>query len=701
MNRNAVIQGFALGFMTGLIVTVFDGLYMAMPELYLPPGYPVVLTCFNVVLWTAVGCLSGVIVWLFIRHPSSSKNESFYWALFFLAPFMGIYGLLGKLYLPHMENMDFILKVHKKAFDYHLSFVWAGLLVSFLLFRFRKGSQGSRFSPLIFLPELLAIIALFQFCSNPECLKVMTLVKKLRPGWGRIFFGSFMYLLGTATIFSLYTLFFFKLRPSILKQPIVYKPLISLTALLIAVIFYIGGLYTAVSKGYQVTSTVSPNLLMNKAPSAQKTPNVILIVLDTLRASSFKALQKIGFVNNLETFARDSLSFETCVAPAFFTFPSHASLFTGVYPPEHGCELIDGHYLADGFVTLAEQFRTHGYRTAAVVSNCGWLNNTFNILQGFEITSSLRNIGVNHTLPFHPALNIFSYLTNIYNKATIAYRIAEDINATAFEAMDKIAKEPFFLFLNYMDVHTPYRAPSPYDGYFLQQQNPQLYRLKQYYLQYRGKNSKESWDMYLLSQYYGEIAYLDMELGNLMQRLKEMGIYDSSLIVVTSDHGELFGEHGYYSHYSPMFEGIEKIPLFIKFPKSVKTGSVKEIINLTDVYPTILSICGLPVPKDISGIAFGDEKTSRFAGITDSMIMYEGRYKYMDAFTQDGPSFLFDLKNDPEEMNNLYKQLPEINLKMKQALDKWRESHKLRYPAMQQPLPDATKEKLKSLGYVN
>jgi hypothetical protein len=73
----------------------------------------------------------------------------------------------------------------------------------------------------------------------------------------------------------------------------------------------------------------------------------------------------------------------------------------------------------------------------------------------------------------------------------------------------------------------------------------------------------------------------------------------------------------------------------------------------------------------------------------------------MDAYKQDMPNLLFDLKNDPEEMNNLYKQLPEINLKMKQALDKWRENHKLRYLATQQPIPDDAKEKLKSLGYVN
>jgi len=699
MNRNAVIQGFALGFMTGLMVTVFDGFYMAMPDLYIPPGYPVVLTCFNVVLWTALGGLSGVMVWLFMRRPGSSKNELFYWALFFLTSFICIYGLLGKLYLPHMENMDFILKVHKKTFDYHLSFVWAGLLVLFLLFRFRKVSQESRFSVLMFLPELIAIIALFQFCSNPECLKVITLVKKFKTG-GSIILESILYILGTATIFILYALFFLKARPILKKQPLVYKPLIPLIALLILVIFYMGGLYAAVSKRPQLSPHPAPASTGVETPSEQKPGSVILIVLDTLRASGLNALKNTGFLNNLESFARASLSFETCVAPAYFTFPSHASLFTGVYPPEHGCELISGYYLADGFVTLAEQFRAHGYRTAAVVSNYGWLNNSFNMLQGFELTSSLRNIGVNHTLPFHPALNVFSYLTNIYNKVTIAYRIAEDINAQARVAIDQLAGQPFFLFLNYMDAHTPYRAPSPYDGYFLQQQNPQLYRLNQYYLQSRGKNSKDSWDKYLLSQYYGEIAYLDMELGNLMQRLKEMNLYDSSLIVITADHGELFGEHGYYSHYCPMFDGIEKIPLLIKFPKSVKTGSVKEIINLTDVYPTILSICGLPVPKNISGIAFGDEKTSGFAGVTDNMIVHEGTYKYMDPIIDDGPPLLFDLKNDPEEMNNLYKQLPEINVKMKKALDKWRENHKLRYPAKQLLIPDDAKEKLKSLGYV-
>jgi len=698
MNRNTVLQGIAMGFMTGLIVTVFDGFYMAMPDLYIPPGYPAVLTCFNVVLWSAIGCLSGVIVWLFMRRPGSSKNELFYWVLFFLLPFIGIYGLLGKLYLPHLENMDFILKVHKGTFDYHLSFLWAGLLVLFLLVRSRKVSQDSRFAPFMLLPELIAITALFQFCSNPECLKVITLAKKLSTG-GSIFLASILYILGTAAILMLYALFFFKARPKLIKLPFIYKPVIPLMALLIVVIFYLGGLYAA-SKSHRLSYSPAPALAAVNT-SDQKPPSVILIVLDTLRASGVTALKNSGFINNLDSFARDSQNFETCVAAGFFTFPSHASLFTGVYPPEHGCETIAGYYLADGFVTLAEQFKTHGYRTAAVVSNYGWLNNTFNMLQGFELTSSLRNIGVNHVMPFHPALNVFSYLTNIYNKVTISYRTADDINAQARVVIKQLAGQPFFLFLNYMDVHTPYRAPSPYDGYFLQQQNPQLFRLKQYYLQYREKNRKDSWDKYLLSQYYGELAYLDMELGNLMQQLKQMNLYDSSLIVITSDHGELFGEHDFYSHYAPMFEGIAKLPLMIKFPKSVKTGTVKQLINLTDVYPTILSICGLPIPKDISGIAFGDEKTSGFAGVVSDMIVYEGTYKYMDPIIENGPPQLFDLKNDPEEMNNLYKQLPEITLKMKRTLDKWKENHKLKYPANQQPIPDDAKEKLKSLGYVN
>jgi len=702
MKRNAVIQGIALGFITGLIVTLFDGLYLTMPELYIPTGYPALLICFNAALWSVLGGLSGVIVRLFVRSPGSSKNELFYWTLFFLVPFTVIYGTLGKLYLPHMENMDFILKVHKGTFDYHLSFIWAGLVVLFVLFRSRTMSRDCRFSPVLLLPELIAITALFQFCSNPECLRVITLAKKLSAG-GSIFLASILYILGTAAIFMLYALFFFKVRPKLKKLPVIYKPVIPLMVLLIVVIFYMGGVYAAVSRNQWLSHAPASASSPVETTSARKPPSVILIVLDTLRASGVTALQNSGFINNLDSFARDSLVFETCVTPGFFTFPSHASLFTGVYPPEHGCETIAGYYLADGFVTLAEQFRAHGCRTAAVVSNYGWLNNAFNMLQGFELTSSLRNIGVNHTLPFHPAVNVFSYLTNIYNKVIIAYRIADDINATAFAAMNKIAKEPFFLFLNYMDVHTPYRPPRPYDSYFLEQPFPQLYRLKQYYLQYREKNSKDSWDKYLLSQYYGELAYLDSELGNLMQRLKQMNLYDSSLIVITSDHGELFGEHGYYSHYTPMFEGIAKLPLMIKFPKSASTGSIHKIINLTDVYPTILSICGLPVPKDISGIAFGDEKTSGFAGAANKMILYEGRYKYMDmaAMTPGEPPFLFDLKNDPEEMNNLYKQLPEITLKMKQTIDTWQKNHKLRYSAKQQPIPDDAKEKLKSLGYAN
>ncbi len=155
-------------------------------------------------------------------------------------------------------------------------------------------------------------------------------------------------------------------------------------------------------------------------------------------------------------------------------------------------------------------------------------------------------------------------------------------------------QEPFFLFLNYMDTHTPYQPPRPFDRYFLDNKNPQFYRLTQYFSRLRGKHDKSLWDSYLLSQYDGEVAYLDTQLGELFSQLKTMGIYDSSLIVITSDHGELLGEQGLYGHHENMYEGVLKVPLIIKYPFSKRVGREKRLVNLIDVFPTVLSICDLP-----------------------------------------------------------------------------------------------------------
>jgi arylsulfatase A-like enzyme len=367
--------------------------------------------------------------------------------------------------------------------------------------------------------------------------------------------------------------------------------------------------------------------------------------------------------------------------------------------------------LSKSSITLAEIFAHNGYKTAAVVSNFGWLNPKFNLNQGFQIYNCSRNIGLHNVQPFRPLLFVFSYLTNSYSKILFAYKTADDINREAVNLLGALYPEPFFLFLNYMDTHTPYQPPRPFDRSFLDKKFPQLYRLTQYVLRLLGKHDKSLWDSYLLSQYDGEVAYLDNQLGELFSQLKRMGMYDSSLIVVTSDHGELLGEHGLYEHHANMYEGVLKVPLIIKFPFSKRVGREKGLINLTDVFATVLSTCDLPLPDSTpgalpGGTAYAVAELYSFV-LGEHRALYEGNYKYMEYRDMSSRAKrraeLYDVIKDPHERENVLEHYPDVASAMEMKLQEWGKKHAVRGIIPQKstaPLSKELQENLKALGYV-
>ena len=186
-----------------------------------------------------------------------------------------------------------------------------------------------------------------------------------------------------------------------------------------------------------------------------------------------------------------------------------------------------------------------------------------------------------------------------------------------------------------------------------------------------------------------------------------MGVYDSSLIIVTSDHGEHHGEHGLYWHGGPIYQGVAKIPLVIKFPYGKRVGREKKAITLADLYPTILSICKLPIPDNISGNTFGDDSTpvvSEFRGFETGIhrVLYDGKYKYMNyGYKKD--SELYDLDRDPTEQQNLAEKFPGIAKMMEEKLKDWKNTHKPKYISSSDREPTMSKEmkeQLKALGYL-
>jgi arylsulfatase A-like enzyme len=303
-------------------------------------------------------------------------------------------------------------------------------------------------------------------------------------------------------------------------------------------------------------------------------------------------------------------------------------------------------------------------------------------------------------------VHLFCYLTNLDSRFILPYRIAADITTQSLDQINRFGQDPFFLFINYMDAHDPYCPPAPYDGYFLSAAWTQLHKLQQLVLHYAGWLPRPSWYRYMLTQYSGGIAYLDDEIGRLLEQLRRKGLYDSSLIIITSDHGELFDEHGFRGHMVPMYEGVMRIPLLIKFPFNQNQGTSEGLTMLSDVYATTLSACGMPMPATVAAQPLGNRTRAvgEFENYTIGIhrALYEGAYKYMHYERQQPPE-LYDLARDPLEKNNLAAALPDVALAMHEKLRAWEVAFPPQYRDSSNEagaVSGQVLENLKALGYI-
>ena len=184
------------------------------------------------------------------------------------------------------------------------------------------------------------------------------------------------------------------------------------------------------------------------------------------------------------------------------------------------------------------------------------------------------------------------------------YSRGEEINRETFHLVST-RKEglPIFLFLNYMDAHFPYLPPAPFDRLFpgkdrrmVQQDLEEIDQLV-----VRGQPLPEADRIHMLSQYDGGIASIDARIGELMDRLKQEGLYDNSFVVITSDHGEAFDEKHLVLHGNSVYQNLVHVALLIKFPHNAHIGIVNEPASLIDVAPTMLSALGYPIPPTVQG----------------------------------------------------------------------------------------------------
>jgi arylsulfatase A-like enzyme len=337
---------------------------------------------------------------------------------------------------------------------------------------------------------------------------------------------------------------------------------------------------------------VAERLAMARRPPPDPgLPNVVLIIFDTVRASS---MSLYGYHRPttpvLERLARESTVFDYAFPTAPWSLPSHASLFTGLWPSQ-----AKGDYyrpIDERVNTLAERLRDRGYATAGFAANTGYVSHETGLQRGFLHFEDYRlNV---HQLLLGPTLlrtgfgsNIIKafrewkkwYLLAALRKPDLRvgirmadYRSAGEIASRFFSWRDGINHGPYFAMLNFMDAHDPGNAPPSFRKRF-------------------------GADLVRSDQYDGAIAYMDGVVGTIVDSLRRRGELDRTILVVTSDHGEAFGEHGDSGHGRPMYLPVVHVPLLVRMPGQAPAGvRVKQVVSLRDIPATMLEMTRDPAP---------------------------------------------------------------------------------------------------------
>lgn len=383
---------------------------------------------------------------------------------------------------------------------------------------------------------------------------------------------------------------------------------------------------------------------------------VVLISIDTLRSDRLPAYGYDGVETPaLDALRADSILYKRAYAQYPLTLPSHASIFTGMLPPEHGVRDNVGFRLeTEGLPFLPRQLQEKGYHTGGAVSAYVLRADT-GIGDGYDFYEDSFNLRGGASLGANQ-------------------RPGSDTVARAIEWLDTVANDekPFFLFVHLYDPHMPHTPPEPFASRFA-------------------------------DPYDGEIATADAAVGELLDAMKRLGVYDSSLIVLLSDHGEGLGDHGEIEHGILLYREVLQVPLMLKLPGStagqtLAGTTIERPVSLTEVQPTIASLVGLGGSAPMLNEAgdgfpiYAETYYPRFhLGWSDLASVIEGDLHYIE-----GPDpELYDLANDPGQTKNILRERRSDFAALRDQLADLRREPET--PAAADP---ETAERLAALGYL-
>lgn len=410
-------------------------------------------------------------------------------------------------------------------------------------------------------------------------------------------------------------------------------------------------------------------------------PNVLLIVVDSLRADH---LGCYGYHKNtspcLDKLASEGTLFTRTFAPGIPTTPAFTTLFTGLHPYRHGILSHGGDALVEkGVEMLPELARKAGYTTIAV--------------DNLVVQGNGRGSWFSRGFDYYSA---FTYQPFGEQDAQLADR--------AIRFLNDYHEEKFFLFLHLWAPHTPYAPPKPYDTmHYDGEKSPEKLReikslAPEYYDAFLGdmKFAKPDDFDWIMAQYDGEISFADAQIGRILDHLDSLGRRDDTIVVVMSDHGECFGEGGFWFDHHGLYDANLRVSSIWRVPGK-ESAENDDFISTEDILPTLCELCDWPLPdggstgKHIAALTGGDERRENLIGVEcsrqASLCWRTEKWKLIVPIERDAsgevvPDFygeprsgeiqLFDLENDPEESHNVAAENSAICTELLGKLEEWR-----------------------------
>ena len=399
-------------------------------------------------------------------------------------------------------------------------------------------------------------------------------------------------------------------------------------------------------------------------PGALAGANVLIVTLDTTRADHIGCYGHSDIATpTMDRLALDGVLFSRAISPAPTTLPSHCSIFTGLYPFNHGARSNGVFRLPEENQTLAEVFHEQGYATGAAIS-AFVLDSRFGLAQGFtNYDDAVKDFAANR---IHPDPE----------------RFANNTTDVALDWLKSHKGQKFFYWIHYFDPHQPYEPPAEYK------------------------------DTYGGRPYDGEIAFVDAEFKRLVNYLEETGQRDNTLIVIIGDHGQGMGQHDELTHGFLLYDTTLHVPFIMNCGDKLGGGvHIDREVSSVDVAPTVLSLVGLSRPARCDGVDLTQEAESGNRpifidtlegycqyGFSPLMGVVEGSVKYIF-----GPNpELYDRSSDTQEEDNLIARKPDLAKRMEQLL-KEKHGEDLAKAARVQPTEQLGQDDidlLRSLGYV-